>query len=232
MAITLYELAGADPELRFSPYCWRTRLALAHKGLEVEGVPWRFTEREKLAFSGQGRVPVIVDGGRTVADSWAIAEYLEHAYPDRPSLFNGDRAHLRFINAWADSVLLPGIARIVVRDIIDVLGPEDQAYFRQSREKVFGMTLEAAIADRSDRVVPFRATLAPLRNLLRHQDWLGGATPDYADFIVLGTLQWPHCVSRFELLEADDPVFAWRERGRALFDGLAGRAPVAESRAA
>jgi hypothetical protein len=36
MARTLYDLAGADPDLRFSPYCWRTRLALAHKGLEVE----------------------------------------------------------------------------------------------------------------------------------------------------------------------------------------------------
>ncbi len=164
--------------------------------------------------------------------SWAIAEYLEDAYPDRPSLFNGDRAHVRFINAWADTVLLPGIARLVVRDILDVIGPEDQAYFRQTRERNFGTTLEDVIVDRAERVVPFRTTLAPLRHLLRHQDWLGGAAPDYADYIVLGTLQWPHCVSRFELLEADDPVAVWRDRGRALFDGLAARAPAALSGAA
>ena len=33
MAITLYDLAGADEHRRFSPYCWRTKMALAHKGL-------------------------------------------------------------------------------------------------------------------------------------------------------------------------------------------------------
>ena len=35
MAMRLYDLAGADPNLRFSPYCWRAKFALAHKGLAV-----------------------------------------------------------------------------------------------------------------------------------------------------------------------------------------------------
>ena len=73
MAITMHDLAGADPALRFSPYCWRARMALAHKGLAVETVPWRFTEKDAIAFSGQGRVPVIRDGERVVPDSWSIA---------------------------------------------------------------------------------------------------------------------------------------------------------------
>ena len=64
MAIKLYDLAGAEPDRRFSPYCWRTRMALAHKGLEVETIPWRFTEKDAIAFSGQGRVPVLIDGAR------------------------------------------------------------------------------------------------------------------------------------------------------------------------
>ncbi len=227
MPITLYELAAADPDLRFSPYCWRTRLALAHKGLDVEGVPWRFTEAEKLKFSGQRKVPVIVDGAKVVADSWAIAEYLEDAYPDRPSLFNGNRPHLRFINAWADTILLPGIGRMVVADIAALLAPVDAAYFRSTRERQFGMTLEQVVADREERRPAFRASLLPLRRLLGSQEWMGGAAPDYADFIVLGTLQWGHCVSRFQLLEEDDPVHAWWQRGRALFDGLAARAKAA-----
>jgi glutathione S-transferase len=62
MPIVMYDLAGADPALRFSPYCWRIRMALAHKGLDVETVPWRFTDKDVIAFSGQGRVPVIRDG--------------------------------------------------------------------------------------------------------------------------------------------------------------------------
>jgi glutathione S-transferase len=76
MMITLHDLAGADPALRFSPYCWRTKFALAHKGLPVDTVPWRFTDTDAIAFSGQGRVPVIQDEVTVVSDSWAIAEYL------------------------------------------------------------------------------------------------------------------------------------------------------------
>src|SRR6267154_908744 len=87
MAITLYDLAGAEAERRFSPFCWRTKMALAHKGLEVETVPWRFTEKDRLPQPNGGRVPVIVDGGRVVHDSSTISEYLENRYPDRPSLF-------------------------------------------------------------------------------------------------------------------------------------------------
>jgi hypothetical protein len=38
MAIKLYDLAGAETDRRFSPYCWRARMALAYKGLEVETI--------------------------------------------------------------------------------------------------------------------------------------------------------------------------------------------------
>ena len=47
----------------------------------MEALPWRFTEKETLAFSGQDRMPVIRDGNTVVADSWVIAEYLEEGAP-------------------------------------------------------------------------------------------------------------------------------------------------------
>ena len=84
MAITMYDLCGAEADRRFSPFCWRARMALAHKGLEVETVPWRFTEKDKLPQPNAGRVPVIVDGDRVVHDSTAIAEYLEERYRRPP----------------------------------------------------------------------------------------------------------------------------------------------------
>src|ERR1700736_1397105 len=95
----LYELAGADPALRFSPYCWRARLALAHKGLPVRTVPWRYHERSALAFSGQARVPVLAGGERGVPDPGAIAASLEAEPPARPPLFGGgDPGAARFVN--------------------------------------------------------------------------------------------------------------------------------------
>jgi len=228
MAIIMYDLAGRDPAHRFSPYCWRTRLALAHKGLAVQTIPWRFTEKVVLAFSGQERVPVIRDGDAVVSDSWAIAAYLEDRYPDRPSLFGGARglAHARFINAWADGVMLPGMVRLIVRDIFDVIDPKDRDYFRTSREARFGMTLEAMQEGREARVAEFRASLVPVRLVLARQAWLGGDAPSYADYIVFGNLQWARCTSRFGLLAADDTIAAWRERMLNLFDGLARNAPT------
>jgi glutathione S-transferase len=229
VARVLYDLAGADPALRFSPYCWRTKLALAHKGLEVETVPWRFTDRDAIAFSGQGRVPVLVDGERTVSDSWAIALYLEEAYPDRASLFGAPAAAAvtRFVNAWADTVLQAAMIRLIVSDIANIIHEKDRAYFRQSREQRFGMPLEEVTAGREDRLKGFRDILLPLRHTLSAQPFLSGDVPAYADYIVLGSFQWARCVSAFELLAPDDVVAAWRERMFDLFGGLARRAPCA-----
>ena len=74
--LTLFELAGANSELRFSPHCWKTRMALAHKGLEADRVPWRFIDKAKIAFSGQSLMPVLVHGDESISDSWRIALYL------------------------------------------------------------------------------------------------------------------------------------------------------------
>ena len=48
--IKLYELVGADDKRRFSPYCWRVSMALAHKGLEVESIPWLYSKISNQFF--------------------------------------------------------------------------------------------------------------------------------------------------------------------------------------
>jgi len=229
MAMRLYDLAGADPNLRFSPFCWRTKFALAHKGLAAETVPWRFSEKNVIAFSGSERVPVLTDAEKTIPDSWAIACYLEDAYPDRPSLFGGAaaRATTRFLNSWADTVLNPGIIRFVLTDIFRVIDPKDRDYFRTSREQRFGTTLEAFCAEREKHLPAFRKSLVPLRATLAAQPFLAGERPAYADYIVFGSFQWPRCISSFAMLEADDPIAAWRERMLDAFDGLGRRAIAA-----
>lgn len=222
MTIHMHDLAGANPDLRFSPYCWRTKLALAHKGLPLETTPWRFTDTDKLTFSGQARVPVIRDGDRVVFDSWTIAEYVEDEYAGPPALFSGlgGRAHARFINAWADTVLNPAIFPLIALDLFHVLAKADQDYFRASREQRFGTTLEALHAGRDERLPSFRASLSPIRIVLGAQSFLGGTQPSYADHIVAGSLMWPYCVSRFDLIAADDPIAAWWQRMSSQYGGL------------
>jgi glutathione S-transferase len=224
--LRLYDLAGAEAERRFSPYCWRSKMALRHKDLPFDTIPWRFSEKNVIAFSGQGRVPVLCDGDRVVSDSWTIANYLEDAYPDRPSLFRGDgaRAVTRFVNAWADGVLAGGILRLVITDIFAHLDQGDRAYFRQTREQRLGATLETVTADRETKVTAFRKTLEPIRTVLAMQPYLGGEMPAYADYAVFGCFQWARCISPFSLLLKDDPVWAWRDRLLSAFDGFASKA--------
>ena len=226
MGLQLYDLAGAELERRFSPYCWRIKLALMHKGLPFDTIPWRFTDKETIAFSGQGRVPVLVDGEHVVFDSWMIATYLEDAYADRPSLFRGDGgcAVTRFVNAWADGVLVGGILRLIVTDILAHLDEKDRAYFRETREKRFGAALETVTSDREMNVLAFRKALEPICTVLAAQPYFGGAVPAYADYAVFGCFQWARCISSFTLLLEDDPVWAWRDRLLSAFDGFAGKA--------
>ena len=225
MARQLYELCGTDPERVFSPYCWRSRMALAHKGLAFESVPWRFTETDRLAFAGHDKVPVLVDGERVVPESWAIALYLDEAYPQAPALLHGQPAPYRFVAAWNDSVLQPGIARLIISDIPPLLDEPARSYFIESREKRFGMPLAAVTEGREARLPAFRASLQPLRGALAEQPFLGGEEPDYADYIVFGSLMWARSVSPLRLIEEGDPVHDWRERMLDLHGGLARAAP-------
>ncbi|ANK82852.1 MAG: glutathione S-transferase [Rhizobiales bacterium NRL2] len=221
MAIRMYDLCGAEPERRFSPFCWRARLALAHKGLEVETIPWRFTEKEAIAAHGSKTVPVILDGEKAVSDSWAIAEYLEDEYPDRPALFPNGRGEARFVKAWSEAVLSAGIITLVVRDIYEHIDPKDRDYFRTSREKRFGKPLEDVQSGREDRVRGFRQSLTPLRLTLQAQPWVAGEQPGFADHMCVAPLLWARAISEFRLLEADDPLNDWRNRMLDLYDGLA-----------
>ena len=222
MTRQLFELLGRD-DRRFSPYCWRTRFALAHKGLEAEYIPCRFGDKAKFAFSGQDKVPVLKDGETAVHDSWSIACYLEDKYPNRPSLFGGaiGRGEARFFNAYVDREVQGALAPLIILDILNSTDPTDRGYFRETREKRFGATLEEVQAQREQRWPALRRALAPLAAAITGQQFFCGDSPAYADYIVLGSFQLARSVSPLKLLEPTDPLYAWRTRMMTLFGGLA-----------
>jgi len=201
-------------------------MALKHKGLEFEALPWRFTEKEAIAPYKSSTVPVLVDGDQSVYDSWAIALYLDEVYPSRPRLFGGTeaRALADFFCQWAVKSVHPAILRVLILDIYEKLHARDKAYFRESREKRFGMTLKQFAGDQKGAVAAFRGALEPVRPVLVQNAFLSGNGPGFADYILFGMFQWARTVSPTRLLEPDDPIYAWRERLLKMYDGYAWKA--------
>ncbi len=227
MPIRMYDLAGSELNRRFSPYCWRTKLALKHKGLDFDTIPWRFTDKSAIAPYNSQRVPVIVDDGRSVADSWAIANYLENTYRDRPPLFGSkqERALARFYNQWTDVTLHGAIGPIVMSDILQHLDPRDRDYFRTSREARLGTPLETLATRRESYLSTLQQVLEPLRQTLAAQPYLAGDTPLYPDFIVFGAFQWARSISNVRLVQPSDPIDSWRQRLLDAFGGFARSTP-------
>ncbi|WP_339489626.1 glutathione S-transferase family protein [Pseudomonas sp. EL_65y_Pfl2_R95] len=192
--LELFELRGADPEVLFSPYCWRVRLALAHKGLPFTGTPLRFTDKDPLACSGQKLVPVIRDGETVVNDSVAIFQYLDATYPEKTLLGDSLAANrARLLEKLIFTAVRMPLLKLLVPRVFAAIDEADKDYFRSSREKALGMTLEA-FADRQAGIDAFVPAVAPLEAWLETQPYLDGEQPAGTDYLVAGLFFWAWCL--------------------------------------
>jgi glutathione S-transferase len=106
-------------QFRHSAFCEKVRLVLAAKGLEanlLEVTPG-LGQIELFRLSGQRQVPVLVDGSEVIADSTAIALYLERHHPEPPLLPEApaERARVLLIEDWADTALAAGCRLALVQ---------------------------------------------------------------------------------------------------------------------
>lgn len=209
--LELYDLVGVN-DLRFSPFCWRTKAVLAYKKIPYTNVPVRYVDKEKIAFSGQGAVPVLKDDDVAVYDSWTIACYLEDKQPE-PRLFPGLglKEACRFFNRYVDYTLNPAIARVIVNNIYAIVDPADREYFRTTREQRLGMTFAEVAARQEEFRTRMYEVLADLEATLLTQDHFFGLLT-YADFSVFGSLKWVTVVSQEPLFNATPALQAWWDR--------------------
>ena len=238
MGLIFHERVGLDGR-RISPFSWRIRYALAHKGIVPQVIPTRFADLARIRdLSGQDLVPIIEDDGRVVHDSWAIACHLEDRFPDGASLFGGaaGRGAARLVNVWSDAVLNPAMRRLISSDFIWCIDPGDRAYFRRSREAHFGMTLEQYCAH-PDRALPdLLEACIPLERTLSEQPFLAGEAPAYVDYVVFSVFQWARIGSPRDALSdtakmdtatmgttKTSAMGAWRARMVGLYGGLGDR---------
>ena len=225
--LRLYELVLENGRSA-SPYVWRIRYALAHKGLAYQTLPLGFTDIPTVLDGRFKTVPILEHGATSLAESWDIALYIDRAFPDTPALFSGSAevAAIRLFDSWFSIEVMRRMATVYILDVHNAARPADQAYFRTSREARFKVpSLESFAAGRESRLPGLREALAALRLHLARFAFLGGDRPSYADFIALGAFQWAGSVGTLPPLAKDDAVLRdWLERGFDLYGGV-GRLP-------
>jgi glutathione S-transferase len=222
--ITLYDLqlrTGAT----ISPFVWATKYAIAHKGFEIDIVPGGFTGIVERTGGRSERLPVIVDDGKWVLDSWLIAEYLDETHPDRPILIGSRQVEVatKFIETWLWTTVLREWMPNIVQDYRDMSLDVDRDYVTRTRTPP-GKTLEEIQAGREDRLPLIPPKLELLRTSLRETPWLGGEAPNYTDYRALAVFLFMAAVATTPVLTEDDPLRDWIDRGFDLHGGL-GRHP-------
>jgi glutathione S-transferase len=224
--ITLYDLQLASG-CTISPFVWATKYALKHKGFDIDIVPGGFTGILERTDGRSERLPVIVDDGRWVLDSWLIAEYLDDTYPERPSLFGHPSVKVltKFLEGWLWRTAVTPWFGCYIKDYRDLSLPQDHEYVTNSRRAFLGgRSIEEAQQGRENRIPLVPPTLEPLRQLVTENRWLGGDSPNYADYRALSLFLWVGSIATTPPLTEDDPLRDWLDRGMDLYGGL-GRHP-------
>lgn len=128
------------------PFSRKIRLLLAEKKLDFEMEAEKFWEKREafLYMNPAGQVPVFIDlNGSVVADSYAISEYLEETYPEKPLLWGTalQKAEIRRLTAWFDDkfsheISLPLIFEKTLRRYMRDAGPTNSAAIRQAKSVI------------------------------------------------------------------------------------------------
>jgi len=189
-------------QFELSHYCEKVRFILDYKGLtyrKIEVVPG-VGQLDLFRMSGQRQVPVLKDGSEVIADSSAIAAYLEKQYPDRPLIPTDpkQKGFCYLIEQWADE----SIGLNARKSMIGALG-QDPAFrkaFLPSTTPDFLKTIVTAVPG---EIFSFLGTsvgwgtdvlqagqdamkhdLASLCLILMEQPYLVSDRPTLADFAV------------------------------------------------
>ncbi|HEY4082704.1 MAG TPA: glutathione S-transferase [Burkholderiaceae bacterium] len=183
-----FELSGHAHRVRLM----LSLLGLPHEVIEVDLAGGEQKRPEFLAHNVFGQVPVIEDGGLTLADSNAILTYLAQQYDEQRRWWPADAAEQAQVQRWlsvAAGALAfgPAAARIAV-----VFQKTDNPQSRVIAERLFG-TMEQHLSSRS---------------------WLAADHPTVADVAMYSYTA--HAPEGGVLLEPFPHLRAWLARVEAL----------------
>ena len=119
-----------------SLYCAKLRILLRHKALVWQEMPppGGYGSDEYKTIIPSGNLPAIIDGALTLADSEAIAEYLNEKHPQPPMLPDDldARARARERSRFHDTRLEPEVRKLF--PLIGGKAPDNRLIERQSTQ--------------------------------------------------------------------------------------------------
>jgi glutathione S-transferase len=178
MSITLYDAPRC-------PFCARTRIVLAEKGIPYDTVTIDLEDRPAWILERNppdGRVPIIEEDGWLLPESVVIDEYLEERFPE-PALLPADPARRALV-------------RLQVERFDDVLGDHYYAFRRGEPNQ---------LAERLQAFDPPEWGLAAISYLpwvIRARDMLGVELPPHVSAWLDEVSSRPSVREERELVEA------------------------------
>ncbi|KAF9896318.1 hypothetical protein BX616_007689 [Lobosporangium transversale] len=198
--LKLFELVDSKTrKVSFSPAVWRAKFALNYKKITYESVPLTFLEIPTVITAAcpnviSPTVPTLqLEPGNGLPDSFAIAEYIEEQYPDRPLLFGkniSEKNLQRFFESYVQSKIHPPIRRMVYNDMYSMQDEKNADYFRTSREKSSGQPHHLIAGDRNQNLRELKESLGLVHTALQSGDWILGPQPGWADFVLGASFMW------------------------------------------
>lgn len=191
-------------QFELSHYAEKVRLMLDYKGLayrKIEVTPG-IGQLELFRLSGQRQVPVLKDGSEVIADSTAIAEYLDRKYPDRPIIpaDSKQRGLCLLMEQWADESIGLNARKVM----LGALG-QDQSFRKAFLPATTPDLLRGLVGSVPNEIFSvlglgvglgpealktaqdaMKRDLASLCFILLDQPYLLGDSPTMADFAVAG----------------------------------------------
>ena len=170
-----------------SLYCAKLRILLRHKNLQWQEIapPGGYGSDEYKLTIPSGNLPALIDGDLVLADSEAIAEYLNEKHPTPPMLPNdlAKRAKIRELSRFHDTRLEPELRVLFPYLAADNRNPEVATI--QSEKLSTRLKQLAAILDQGTND---ELTLADCGFPISFA-WIGALAP------VLGLqIKWPEAV--------------------------------------
>jgi len=154
-----------------SPFSRKVRLVLAEKRIEVELVEERYWQQDPdfLRRNPAGQVPVLRMGGRMLADSGAICEWLEETVPNPPLLPREaeDRYEVRRLVGWFDGKFHAEVTRKLLSE-------------RLFKKLMGGGVPDSAAVKAGSKAIKYH--LGYMTHLLETRRWLAGQEMTLADF--------------------------------------------------